>query len=83
MVISPDRLQKEGLFCFSIYKGTNLQHHYFGKDFGDGGVEEVAHGLTIDADWKDILPHCAQLLQLMDDLQSHRRMITELEAVLA
>lgn len=49
---------------------TNLEHHNFGYDFIDGCVEEVAHSFTIDADWKDILPHCGQLLQLMDDLQS-------------
>lgn len=48
---------------------TNLKHHNFGYDFSDGCVEEVAHGFAIDADWKDILPHCGQLFELMDDLQ--------------
>jgi len=52
---------------------TNLEHHNFGNDFCDGRVEEGAHGFAIDADWKDILPHCSQLFQLMNDLQSGKK----------
>ena len=61
-----------------LRKKTNLKHHYFGNDFCNSCVEEAAHGFTIDADWQDILPNCAQLLQLMDDLQSSKQMITQL-----
>lgn len=53
----------------NVTTATNLEHHNFGYDFSDGCVEQVAHGFTVDADWKDILPHCGQLFQLMDDLQ--------------